>query len=323
MIKEEKAEKDLNDWISSIKKLPDWVKLYKLNHHSPSQINTQEDQWGYKYLYLTQEERRHLPVNSNMKCGNWIGEMGQKQFGKFLWEYEKGSGLVKKDIKEEKKIFDKAIDLFNAYLPADEKDKRQHEENKLGFALTWKNTQDAIKSVGLKGDIECERSVSLDLPDCELPVIGRVDFEDQNSFIELKTKYKSKNRPKKDGTYTFSVRKIAGPEEDKQEKYLGWFSHILQVAFYYLATRKKPHLVVVSEAGYHIYTPENCDQLKPKNLEKYLIKMNQICSNREKIMARHAGKTTWTQDIIANFDHNFWNGMGDHKVKAARLWGHI
>ncbi len=53
MTKEEKAEKDLNDWISSIKKLPDWVKIYKLNHHSPSQINTEEDQWGYKYLYLT------------------------------------------------------------------------------------------------------------------------------------------------------------------------------------------------------------------------------------------------------------------------------
>ena len=142
-------------------------------------------------------------------------------------------------------------------------------------------------------------------------------------IYDLKTKYKSKNRPKKDGSYSFSMRKIAGPEDDKQEKYLGWFSHLLQVAFYYLATRKKPHLVVVSEAGYHIYTPENCDQLKPKNLEKYLIKMNAICSNREKIMARHAGKTTWTQDIIANFDHNFWNGMGDHKVKAARLWGHV
>ena len=321
--KEDAAEKALSDWIAGIKKLPEWVKIYKLNHHSPSQINTQEDQWGYKYLYLTQEERRKLPVNSQMKCGNWIGELGQKQFGKFIWEYEKGSGLVKKPIAEEKKIFDKTIDLFNAYLPYDEKDKNQHEQNKLGFALTWKNTQDAIKSVGLKGDIECERSVSLDLPDCELPVIGRVDFEDANNFIELKTKYKSKNRPKKDGTYTFSLKKIAGPEDDKQEKYLGWFSHILQVAFYYLATRKKPHLVVVTEAGYHVYTPENCDQLKPKNLEKYLIKMNAICSNREKIMARHAGKTTWTQDIIANFDHNFWNGMGDHKVKAARLWGYV
>mgnify|MGYP001161602742 FL=1 len=323
ILKADAADKALNDWIAGIKKLPEWVKLYKLNHHSPSQINTQEDQWGYKYLYLTQEERRKLPVNSNMKCGNWIGDLAIKKFGKFLWDYEKGSGLIKKEVREEKKIFDAAIDQFNAYLPVDEKDQRQHEENKLGFALTWKNTQDAIKSVGLKGDIECERSVSLDLPDCQLPVIGRVDFEDQYNFIELKTKYKSKNRPKKDGTYTFSIRKIAGPEDEKVEKYLGWFSHLLQVAFYYLATRKKPHLVVVNEDGYFVYTPDNCDQLKPKNLEKFLIKMNQICSNREKIMERHAGKTTWVDDIIPNFDHNFWNGMGDHKVKATRLWGMV
>ena len=132
MTKEEKAEKDLNDWISSIKKLPDWVKLYGLNHHSPSQINTEEDQWGYKYLYLTQEERRELPVNSQMKCGNWIGELGQKQFGKFIWEYERGSGLTKKPIPLEKKIFDAAIDQFNKYTPADDKDKNQHEQNKLG-----------------------------------------------------------------------------------------------------------------------------------------------------------------------------------------------
>ena len=94
---------ELNDWINSIKILPAWVKLYGLNHHSPSQINTEEDQWGYKYLYLTQEERRELPINSNMKCGNWIGELGQKQFGKFIWDYEKGSGLVKKEIPLEKK----------------------------------------------------------------------------------------------------------------------------------------------------------------------------------------------------------------------------
>ena len=175
--------------------------------------------------------------------------------------------------------------------------------------------------MGLKGDIECERSVSLDLPDCQLPVIGRVDFEDQYNFIELKTKWRKKNRPKKDGSYTFSNAKILGPEDDKQEKYRGWFQHLLQVAFYYLATRKKPHLVVVNEDGYWVYTQDNCDQLKPKNLEKFLIKMNQICSNREKIMERHAGKTTWVDDIIPNFDHFFWNGMGDHKLKATRLWG--
>ena len=316
-------DKDLSNWISSIKKLPEWVKLYKLNHHSPSQINTEEDQWGYKYLYLTQEERRKLPVNINMKCGNWLGELGQKQFGKFLWDYEKGSGLIKKDIPKEKKIFDGAIDKFNSYLPADDKDRNQAEQNKLGFAITWKNCQEAIKAVGLKDPIECERSVSLDLPDCKLPVIGRVDFEDQYNFIELKTKYRKRNRPKADGSSSFSNVKIKTAADEKQEKYRGWFQHLLQVAFYYLATRKKPHLVVVNELGYNIYSPDNCDQLKPKNLETFMIKMNAICSNREKIMERHAGKTTWVKDIFPNFDHFFWNGMGDHKVRAARLWGQI
>ena len=317
------TDQELSNWISSIKKLPEWVKLYKLNHHSPSQCNTEDDQWGYKYLYLTQEERRLLPVNSNMKCGNWIGELGQKQFGDFVWRYERPNGLVKKEIPTEKKIFDAAIDLFNDYKPYDDKDKRQHEENKLGFALTWKNTQKAIKEIGLKKPIECERSVALDLPDCQLPMIGRVDFENDKNFIELKTKYKSKNRAKKDGSYTFTLKKIMGPEDEKFEKYRGWFSHLLQVAFYYLATKKKPHLVVVTEEDYHIYTPDNCDQLKPKNLEKYLTKMNAVCSNREKIMEKHAGKTTWVNDILSNFDHNFWNGFGEHKIKAMRLWGHI
>jgi len=322
-LKEQAAEQALMEWIQGIKPLPEWVKLYKLNHHSPSQCNTEDDQWGYKYLYLTQEERRLLPVNSNMKCGNWIGDLGQKQFGDFLWQYERPNGLVKKEILKEKKIFDAAIDLFNNYQPYDEKDKRQHEENKLGFALTWNNAQRAIKEIGLKKPIECERSVYLNLPDCQLPMIGRVDFEDEDSFIELKTKYKSKNRAKKDGSYTFTLKKIASAEDDKFEKYRGWFSHLLQVAFYYLATKKKPHLAVVTEEGYQIYSPDNCDQLKPKNLEKYLVKMNQICSNREKIMEKHAGKTTWVQDILSNFDHNFWNGFGEHKVKAMRLWGDL
>ena len=29
--------------------------------------------------------------------------------------------------------------------------------------------------------------MSLELPHCKLPVIGRIDYEDQNNFIELKT----------------------------------------------------------------------------------------------------------------------------------------
>ncbi len=85
MNKDETKLEDLNEWINSIKSLPAWVKLYSLNHHSPSQINEADDMWGYKYLYLTQEERRKLPGNSKMKSGMllvvWVKKNTEILFG--------------------------------------------------------------------------------------------------------------------------------------------------------------------------------------------------------------------------------------------------
>ena len=92
MNKDETNLKELNDWIKDIKTLPAWVKLYSLNHHSPSQINAADDMWGYKYLYLTQEERRKLPGNSKMKSGVIVGELGQKKNMETLF------GNMKKDL---------------------------------------------------------------------------------------------------------------------------------------------------------------------------------------------------------------------------------
>jgi len=40
-------EKD--DFLDNIKELPKWVELYGINHHSPSQLNSNDDIWGYKY----------------------------------------------------------------------------------------------------------------------------------------------------------------------------------------------------------------------------------------------------------------------------------
>jgi len=315
-LKENTIDKELTEWIQSIKPLPEWVKLYKLNHHSPSQINSADDMWGYKYLYLTQEERRNLPVNSKMHSGVCIGDMGQYEIGNYIWKFVKGKGLVKTEIPKTKKIFEKVLDKFDAYQPSTDEDKLSHQENKKGLALTFQQLKLALKEIGLKDPIECERSVSLNIPGCQLPVIGRVDFEDEKNFIELKTKWYKKNRPRKDGSQTFSVPKI-------DEGYMGWNEHILQVAFYYLATGKKPHLLVVNPENYNIFTPDNCEDLKPKNLKNLINKMRVVCKRREEIMERHVGKTTWVEDIFPDFGHFFWKGMGDHLTNAMRLWGQL
>jgi len=315
-LKENIVDKELSEWIQGIKPLPDWVKLYKLNHHSPSQINAADDMWGYKYLYLTQEERRNLPINSKMHSGVCIGDMGQYEVGNYIWKFVKGKGLVKTEIPKTKKIFEKVLDKFDAYQPSTDEDKLSHQENKKGLALTFHQLKQSLKEIGLKDPIECERSVSLELPGCQLPVIGRVDFEDENNFVELKTKWYKKNRPRKDGSSSYSVPKI-------EEGYMGWNEHILQVAFYYLATRKKPHLLVINPESYNIFTPDNCEDLKPENLKKLINKMRVVCKRREEIMERHSGKTTWVEDIFPDFDHFFWKGMGDHLTAAMRLWGHV
>ena len=169
-------EKD--DFLDNIKELPKWGELYGINHHSPSQLNSNDDIWGYKYLYLSQEERRELPINSKMFSGVCIGDMAQLQFGNYVWDYVKGKGLVKKEIPPQRKVFDKVIEKFNLYDPVDDKDKEQHDINRHGLALTFQQLKYALKEIGLKEPTECERSVSLELPNCILPCIGRIDIED-------------------------------------------------------------------------------------------------------------------------------------------------
>ena len=310
------AKKVSDDFLDNIKDLPEWVELYKLNHWSPSQVNKMACMWGYEYLYLSQEQRRALPGNSKMFAGNRVGDMLQLLFGNFLWKTEIGKGLVKLEIPPQRKIFDKVLDKFNLYEPVDMVDAAQHDINRLGLAKAFQTLKNAIKEINLTSPTKCERSVSLTLDVCILPIIGRVDIEDDNNFVELKTKWKKKNRPKKDGTSSYSLPNI-------KPNYMGWNEHILQVAFYYFACeeKKKPHLLVMHEEGYNVFTEDNCEDLRPENLKLYLTKMKKVIQEREAILEKHAGKNTWHQDIIPDFTHYFWKTKGEHLDIAKKLWG--
>ena len=238
-----KQEVDISQFIKDIKKLPTWIKHYGLNHHSPSQLNKIDGAWCYEYLHLTQEQRRKLPGNAKMYAGVQMGTAGQLAFGNYEWQ-----GSKKIEIKKQRNIFEKILETFNAYLPNDEKDRNQHDVNRKGLTLTFENLKKAFDEVGLNDPIECERTVWLNLPKCQLPCIGRIDFEDQKNFIELKTKWRY-SRKRKDGTIAYP---LYGIKNDISAEYL------LQCAFYHLATNKKPHLVIVSEEEYKIFSPDNC-----------------------------------------------------------------
>ena len=302
------SEIDISQFIKDIKKLPTWIKHYGLNHHSPSQLNKIDGAWSYEYLYLTQEQRRKLPGNSKMFAGVQMGSAGQMTIGDFEWQ-----GTKKLEIKKYKSVFNKVLENFNAYIPVDEQDRNQHSINRKGLALTYEQLKEAFKEVGLKAPIDCERTVSLDLPGCQLPCIGRIDYEDQDNFIELKTKwrFRKKGKPGAAPSYPlYGIKKDISPE------------FLLQVAFYAVASGKKPHLVIVNEKEFKIFNQNNIEAFQPNNLKKIVSKMAMIALRRERLMERHAGKATFVQDIEPTFDHPYyWNFGGDHKQQAMKLWG--
>ena len=302
------SEIDISQFIKDIKKLPTWIKHYGLNHHSPSQLNKIDGAWSYEYLYLTQEQRRKLPGNSKMFAGVQMGSAGQMTIGDFEWH-----GTKKLEIKKYKSIFDKVLENFNAYIPVDEQDRNQHSINRKGLALTYEQMKTAFKEVGLKAPIDCERTVSMNLPGCQLPCIGRIDYEDQDNFIELKTKwrFRKKGKPGAAPSYPlYGIKKDISPE------------FLLQVAFYAVASGKKPHLVIVNEKEFKIFNQNNMEAFQPNNLKKIVSKMAMVALRRERLMERHAGKATFVQDIEPTFDHPYyWNFGGDHKQQAMKLWG--
>ena len=316
---EKNKNQDLTAFIESIVKLPPWIKHYSLNHHSPSQINKPDGPWSYEYLYLTQEQRRKLEGNSKMNAGISIGTAAQLLFGDYEWQGSKKIEIIKKN-KGNKKTFEAVLELFNKYTPVSDKDEEQHNENRKGLSSTFYNLKTAIEEVKLKKPIECERTVSMTLPGCILPCIGRIDLEDSKKFIELKTKWKVRrvSRNKLVSFSVYKIKEVISPE------------HLLQVAFYHLATGKKPYLVIVDEADFKIFTHDihepphfiKADELHPDNLKKIVKKMSMVASRRERLMERHAGKSTFVQDVEPAFEHPFyWNFGGNHKEEAKKLWG--
>jgi len=302
------SEIDISQFIKDIKKLPTWIKHYGLNHHSPSQLNKIDGAWSYEYLYLTQEQRRKLPGNSKMFAGVQMGSAGQMTIGDFEWH-----GTKKLEIKKHKSIFDKVLENFNAYLPVDEQDGNQHNINRKGLSLTYEQMKTAFKEVGLKAPVGCERTVSMNLPGCQLPCIGRMDYEDQDNFIELKTKWRFRKKGKLGAAPSYP---LYGIKKDISPEFL------LQVAFYAVATGKKPHLVIVNEKEFKIFNQNNMEAFQPNNLKKIVSKMAMVALRRERLMERHAGKATFVQDIEPTFDHPYyWNFGGDHKQEAMKLWG--
>ena len=81
LLKNIKLEDPLNELA-----LPLFAKKLKINHFSPTQFSIPDGNWIFKYLVLTQEERR-LPANAQMKAGVAVNNVLQNHLADTIWKF--------------------------------------------------------------------------------------------------------------------------------------------------------------------------------------------------------------------------------------------
>ena len=307
------VNKNLKDSLSKILKkanieteLPEFAKFYNWNHHSPSQITMPDDLHAFEYFYLSAEERAKKKGNSKMEGGAIVGQSMAQIFAKKIYDRNKKQFFDNKDIKTFK--VDDAVKAYSQYKPVSENDKLEFDNNLDNINLILEKTIEGINEIGLAGNIIAEKPVKHKFPGCKLPVSGQIDLCDDNKFIEIKTKWRRRTgKFKSDGTPSFSIVQPK-PFDD----------YYLQTAFYYFATKLEPYLLIVNEDSYKIYDRSNCFELQEDNLKRIALKIRQTCIRRERLAERHAGKTTWTNDLNLDLSHFKWDN--DFKHVAENLW---
>ncbi len=284
--------------------------FYGFDHHSPSQITTPDDIWGYKYLYMTPEQRAKLKPNSKMVSGTVAGEAIGLMHADIIYKRDGKTKFIKR---KNKKIYFKsaaesAVTALKKYEPQTLEDKESHIWNMKGFLLMLENLNQAVKACALKNGIESEKFIEWEIPGCKYPMHMHLDLNDPTKLIEIKTRYRKRGRSvNSDGITNHSIQRC-----------LPYPDHILQVILYYLATNLEPKLIVVNEEEFKIFDRDNSEYFTTQNIKKIFQQVQRTCIRRERLIERHQGKDTWVQDVNLDLKHFKWDG--ELKNEAEELW---
>ena len=286
----EKETKDIANKYVELGQDPDLIPQYYLdiglNHFSPTQLNAPIDIWLFKYVYLSQVQRRSLKINSRMHSGNCLQHALNLVYLEGIKPAEAlGIGLFGRKKKYEPDMA--------SYIGNGADDRELHEQNIQAFEATFWSGIEALEELKLPKDksVTSETYVHVTLDGIHVPILGRTDFQ-YTDVIELKTKWRKKNRPKKDGSYTWA--KSTAPDKPDRP----FWTYLKQCAFYWKATGKNVHLVYACERGKQIVTRNDEGKIiskkdgKPyaifnkKNSEHFSDESLNDCINQFKVAAR-------------------------------------
>jgi len=290
--------------MSGIDFVPQYYLDIDLNHFSPSQLNLPNDVWLHNYVYKDQEWRRNGKIpNPNMTAGN----AAQDGLNRFIFDNYTSEEAQKDAVTQYAK---------NKILYQD--DQLLHFETNLdAMQMCVANGIAALNELKLKKqkDISSELYCEYQLPGIDITTIGRTDVLTSNYLIELKTKWKRKGAVRKDGTRGFN--KVAIPKKPD-------FNYLGQVAFYWKATGKEPHLIYHTgnfEGDYAIFNKDNCEQMTPEYFEHSLEHYRQVQTVRQNLLQISTDPKVLAQYIQPDFSSFYWNDIRGTELEEARnLW---
>lgn len=282
-----------------------------LDHSSPSQEAMNDSDWLVNYCFFNQDIRRKKNINYKMNAGVSIGRASQRYAVKYFYEAENKILNQKESLD---KIIEDELAQYDKYQPHNEMDKEQHQDTREYLVGMIKNTVKAVSDLKLGDESAAERYCVHKFDGLILPKIGRIDFEDRHKLIELKTKHRSKRKSDTKQGYSW-VKGYLPKSPDK--------NHLSQVAFYFHATGKIPHLLYVNQDSYNVFTQDSCEQLDPEYL-KFLVDQDyKKAKVRQNLIYICGGDVKKLAELIPppDFSSFMWKDIQQEFIDhAASLW---
>jgi hypothetical protein len=216
------------------------------DHWSPSSLNIPIQKYIISYVCSTQAMRRKNKVGYKAHSGNLVGGVSQRLLSKYIFK-----AAEKEEVQPElfDKIFKHELELINKNEPKNAKDEQCRIEMIPSCKASIEQTLKLVKEVFGDETLTSERYVHVSHPGLILDILGRLDFESENKFLELKSK-PINFRQNKNGLGQ-TIQKLPASIEDVETSYMK------QVAFYWKATGKKAYLGYVNSEEYKIFEPED------------------------------------------------------------------
>lgn len=279
------------------------------DHFSPSSLNIPIQKYIISYVCSTQAMRRQNKVGFKAHYGVLCGNVAQRLLSKYIFK-----AAEKEEVKPElfDKIFEHELAIINKNEPKDERDEQCRIDMIPSCKASIEQTLKLVKEVFGDEPLTSERYVHVTPQGLILDILGRIDFESENKFLELKSK-PINFRKNKNGMGQI-IQKLPNTIDDCEETYLK------QVAFYWVANdrKKKPFLGYVSQEEYKIFEPED------DRLEYYYHQLVNKAFTIQNLLEVSKGQASQMAKLVEAPDlkNFYYSDLTEEQVGIAKqLWG--